>query len=151
MQVTVATPEGRSSSLGLPPALHGPSGPVLSGPPVPCQQGPSWVTITLVFLAEKKMISSASAAGAQQIYSQGSPFPPGHSGKAFRYVGKGFRADLGLRTQLCRVHMPGSPRSGQGSWSAGCGEGRGWSLAMVVGAAPGTANKGSGVTSFPGS
>ncbi|XP_034523679.1 aryl hydrocarbon receptor nuclear translocator 2 isoform X1 [Ailuropoda melanoleuca] len=33
--------------------------------------------------SEKKMLSSASAAGTQQIYSQGSPFPPGHSGKAF--------------------------------------------------------------------
>ncbi|XP_029808178.1 aryl hydrocarbon receptor nuclear translocator 2 [Suricata suricatta] len=33
--------------------------------------------------SEKKMMSSASAAGAQQIYPQGSPFPPGHSGKAF--------------------------------------------------------------------
>ncbi|ELW70699.1 Aryl hydrocarbon receptor nuclear translocator 2 [Tupaia chinensis] len=33
--------------------------------------------------SEKKMMSSASAAGSQQIYSQGSPFPPGHSGKAF--------------------------------------------------------------------
>ncbi|XP_058398585.1 aryl hydrocarbon receptor nuclear translocator 2 isoform X4 [Diceros bicornis minor] len=33
--------------------------------------------------SEKKLMSSASAAGTQQIYSQGSPFPPGHSGKAF--------------------------------------------------------------------
>uniref|UniRef100_A0A8C8YLE3 Aryl hydrocarbon receptor nuclear translocator 2 n=1 Tax=Prolemur simus TaxID=1328070 RepID=A0A8C8YLE3_PROSS len=33
--------------------------------------------------SEKKMMSSASAAGTQQIYSQGSPFPPGHAGKAF--------------------------------------------------------------------
>ncbi|MBZ3886615.1 Aryl hydrocarbon receptor nuclear translocator 2 [Sciurus carolinensis] len=33
--------------------------------------------------SEKKMMNSASAAGTQQIYSQGSPFPPGHSGKAF--------------------------------------------------------------------
>ncbi|XP_020954520.1 aryl hydrocarbon receptor nuclear translocator 2 isoform X5 [Sus scrofa] len=33
--------------------------------------------------SEKKMMSSASAAGSQQIYSQGSPFPAGHSGKAF--------------------------------------------------------------------
>ncbi|KAF4017869.1 hypothetical protein G4228_009385 [Cervus hanglu yarkandensis] len=33
--------------------------------------------------SEKKMMSSASAAGTQQIYSQGSPFPAGHSGKAF--------------------------------------------------------------------
>lgn len=39
--------------------------------------------------AEKKMMSSASAAGTQQIYSQGSPFPAGHSGKAFRYVAGG--------------------------------------------------------------
>lgn len=37
-------------------------------------------------LADKKMMSSAPAAGTQQIYSQGSPFPPGHSGKAFRYA-----------------------------------------------------------------
>lgn len=44
------------------------------------------MTPALVFLAEKKMMSSASAAGTQQIYSQGSPFPSGHSGKAFRYV-----------------------------------------------------------------
>ncbi|CAH7346811.1 Arnt2 [Phodopus roborovskii] len=33
--------------------------------------------------SEKKMMSSASASGSQQIYSQGSPFPAGHSGKAF--------------------------------------------------------------------
>nr|KAF6409014.1 aryl hydrocarbon receptor nuclear translocator 2 [Rousettus aegyptiacus] len=33
--------------------------------------------------SEKKMMSSASAAGTQQIYPQGSPFPAGHSGKAF--------------------------------------------------------------------
>ncbi|XP_047592183.1 aryl hydrocarbon receptor nuclear translocator 2 isoform X1 [Lutra lutra] len=33
--------------------------------------------------SDKKMMSSAPAAGTQQIYSQGSPFPPGHSGKAF--------------------------------------------------------------------
>ncbi|XP_008561485.1 PREDICTED: aryl hydrocarbon receptor nuclear translocator 2-like [Galeopterus variegatus] len=33
--------------------------------------------------SEKKMMSSASAAGSQQIYPQGSPFPAGHSGKAF--------------------------------------------------------------------
>lgn len=46
----------------------------------------SHVTPALLFPAEKKMMSSASAAGTQQIYSQGSPFPAGHSGKAFRYV-----------------------------------------------------------------
>ncbi|XP_023375841.1 aryl hydrocarbon receptor nuclear translocator 2 isoform X5 [Pteropus vampyrus] len=33
--------------------------------------------------SEKKMMSSASTAGTQQIYPQGSPFPAGHSGKAF--------------------------------------------------------------------
>uniref|UniRef100_G3WIA9 Aryl hydrocarbon receptor nuclear translocator 2 n=1 Tax=Sarcophilus harrisii TaxID=9305 RepID=G3WIA9_SARHA len=33
--------------------------------------------------SEKKMMASASAAGNQQLYSQGSPFQPGHSGKAF--------------------------------------------------------------------
>ncbi|KAG8516421.1 Aryl hydrocarbon receptor nuclear translocator 2, partial [Galemys pyrenaicus] len=33
--------------------------------------------------SEKKMMSSAAAAGTQQIYPQGSPFPAGHSGKAF--------------------------------------------------------------------
>ncbi|XP_038169524.1 aryl hydrocarbon receptor nuclear translocator 2 isoform X1 [Arvicola amphibius] len=33
--------------------------------------------------SEKKMMSSASTSGSQQIYSQGSPFPAGHSGKAF--------------------------------------------------------------------
>lgn len=38
------------------------------------------------FLADKKMMSPASATGTPQIYPQGSPFPPGHSGKAFRYV-----------------------------------------------------------------
>ncbi|XP_044516087.1 aryl hydrocarbon receptor nuclear translocator 2 [Gracilinanus agilis] len=38
---------------------------------------------SLIFLAEKKMMASASAAGNQQLYSQGSPFQPGHSGKAF--------------------------------------------------------------------
>jgi hypothetical protein len=45
--------------------------------------GPSHATL-IVSLAEKKMMSSASASGSQQIYSQGSPFPAGHSGKAFR-------------------------------------------------------------------
>ncbi|XP_078237261.1 aryl hydrocarbon receptor nuclear translocator 2 isoform X4 [Pogona vitticeps] len=33
--------------------------------------------------SDKKMMSSASTAGNQQIYSQGSPFQPGHSGKSF--------------------------------------------------------------------
>lgn len=53
-------------------------------------------------LADKKMMSSAPAAGTQQIYSQGSPFPPGHSGKAFRYArlgggagGRGSTSGLG--------------------------------------------------------
>ncbi|XP_053128532.1 aryl hydrocarbon receptor nuclear translocator 2 isoform X1 [Hemicordylus capensis] len=32
---------------------------------------------------DKKMMPSASTAGNQQIYSQGSPFQPGHSGKSF--------------------------------------------------------------------
>uniref|UniRef100_H3ANY1 Aryl-hydrocarbon receptor nuclear translocator 2 n=1 Tax=Latimeria chalumnae TaxID=7897 RepID=H3ANY1_LATCH len=32
---------------------------------------------------DKKMMGSASAAGNQQLYSQGSPFQPGHSGKTF--------------------------------------------------------------------
>lgn len=31
------------------------------------------------------MMSSGSGAGSQQIYSQGSPYSAGHSGKAFRY------------------------------------------------------------------
>lgn len=44
------------------------------------------VTPALLFPAEKKMMTSASAAGTQQIYPQGSPFPAGHSGKAFRCV-----------------------------------------------------------------
>ncbi|XP_053897708.1 aryl hydrocarbon receptor nuclear translocator 2 isoform X3 [Malaclemys terrapin pileata] len=34
--------------------------------------------------SDKKMMASASPAGNQQLYSQGSPFQPGHSGKAFR-------------------------------------------------------------------
>ncbi|XP_037767115.2 aryl hydrocarbon receptor nuclear translocator 2 isoform X2 [Chelonia mydas] len=33
--------------------------------------------------SDKKMMASASPAGNQQLYSQGSPFQPGHSGKAF--------------------------------------------------------------------
>ncbi|ETE66719.1 Aryl hydrocarbon receptor nuclear translocator 2, partial [Ophiophagus hannah] len=33
--------------------------------------------------ADKKMMPSASTTGNQQIYSQGSPFQPGHSGKSF--------------------------------------------------------------------
>lgn len=37
------------------------------------------------FVADKKMMASASTAGNQQLYSQGSPFQPGHSGKTFRY------------------------------------------------------------------
>lgn len=36
-------------------------------------------------VADKKMMASASTAGNQQLYSQGSPFQPGHSGKTFRY------------------------------------------------------------------
>ncbi|NXC12835.1 ARNT2 protein, partial [Corythaeola cristata] len=34
--------------------------------------------------SDKKMMASASTAGSQQLYSQGSPFQPGHSGKTFR-------------------------------------------------------------------
>lgn len=67
-------------------------------------------TVTLFPLpAEKKMLSSASAAGTQQIYSQGSPFPAGHSGKAFRYVpgrrGRGcpLAGKPSLRAGLCAV------------------------------------------------
>lgn len=37
-------------------------------------------------VADKKMMASASTAGNQQLYSQGSPFQPGHSGKTFRYL-----------------------------------------------------------------
>uniref|UniRef100_A0A8U7P5A1 Aryl hydrocarbon receptor nuclear translocator 2 n=1 Tax=Corvus moneduloides TaxID=1196302 RepID=A0A8U7P5A1_CORMO len=33
--------------------------------------------------SDKKMMASASTAGNQQLYSQGSPFQPGHSGKTF--------------------------------------------------------------------
>ncbi|XP_026532911.1 aryl hydrocarbon receptor nuclear translocator 2 [Notechis scutatus] len=33
--------------------------------------------------SDKKMMPSASTTGNQQIYSQGSPFQPGHSGKSF--------------------------------------------------------------------
>uniref|UniRef100_A0A8C6VTU1 Aryl hydrocarbon receptor nuclear translocator 2 n=1 Tax=Naja naja TaxID=35670 RepID=A0A8C6VTU1_NAJNA len=33
--------------------------------------------------SDKKMMPSASTTGTQQIYSQGSPFQPGHSGKSF--------------------------------------------------------------------
>uniref|UniRef100_A0A8C9G3C3 Aryl hydrocarbon receptor nuclear translocator 2 n=1 Tax=Pavo cristatus TaxID=9049 RepID=A0A8C9G3C3_PAVCR len=33
--------------------------------------------------SDKKMMASASTAGNQQLYSQGSPFQPGHSGKSF--------------------------------------------------------------------
>ncbi|XP_069480273.1 aryl hydrocarbon receptor nuclear translocator 2 isoform X3 [Ambystoma mexicanum] len=33
--------------------------------------------------SEKKMMASAPAAGNQQLYSQGSPFQPGHGGKTF--------------------------------------------------------------------
>ncbi|XP_051776392.1 aryl hydrocarbon receptor nuclear translocator 2 isoform X2 [Erpetoichthys calabaricus] len=32
---------------------------------------------------DKKMMASSSNAGSQQLYSQGSPFQPGHSGKSF--------------------------------------------------------------------
>ncbi|KTF86970.1 hypothetical protein cypCar_00038905, partial [Cyprinus carpio] len=34
-------------------------------------------------LADKKMMVPSSTAGGQQLYSQGSPFQPGHSGKSF--------------------------------------------------------------------
>ncbi|XP_051520752.1 aryl hydrocarbon receptor nuclear translocator 2 isoform X4 [Myxocyprinus asiaticus] len=33
--------------------------------------------------SEKKMMAPSSTAGGQQLYSQGSPFQPGHSGKSF--------------------------------------------------------------------
>ncbi|XP_058854899.1 aryl hydrocarbon receptor nuclear translocator 2-like isoform X1 [Acipenser ruthenus] len=33
--------------------------------------------------ADKKMMASSAAGGTQQLYSQGSPFQPGHSGKSF--------------------------------------------------------------------
>ncbi|XP_015198430.1 aryl hydrocarbon receptor nuclear translocator 2 isoform X4 [Lepisosteus oculatus] len=33
--------------------------------------------------ADKKMMASSSAVSGQQLYSQGSPFQPGHSGKSF--------------------------------------------------------------------
>uniref|UniRef100_A0A4W4FWV4 Aryl hydrocarbon receptor nuclear translocator 2 n=1 Tax=Electrophorus electricus TaxID=8005 RepID=A0A4W4FWV4_ELEEL len=36
--------------------------------------------------ADKKMMVPSSTAGGQQLYSQGSPFQPGHSGKNFRWV-----------------------------------------------------------------
>ncbi|XP_066557614.1 aryl hydrocarbon receptor nuclear translocator 2 isoform X2 [Amia ocellicauda] len=32
---------------------------------------------------DKKMMASSSATGGQQLYSQGSPFQPGHTGKSF--------------------------------------------------------------------
>lgn len=100
------------------------------------------VTLALLFPAEKKMMSSASAAGTQQIYSQGSPFPPGHSGKAFRYLvgaGSGARGEeeaplpseaLGLRAWLCMQQIlqtslrayastcPGQAQESGGSGSA---------------------------------
>lgn len=61
--------------------------------------------------AEKKMMSSASATGTQQIYSQGSPFPAGHSGKAFRCVpvcvcGGGQRGRPGPRRAPCVRGLP---------------------------------------------
>uniref|UniRef100_A0A9J8BKK7 Aryl hydrocarbon receptor nuclear translocator 2 n=1 Tax=Cyprinus carpio carpio TaxID=630221 RepID=A0A9J8BKK7_CYPCA len=34
--------------------------------------------------SDKKMMVPSSTAGGQQLYSQGSPFQPGHSGKSFR-------------------------------------------------------------------
>lgn len=66
------------------------------------------------------MMTSASAAGTQQIYSQGSPFPPGHSGKAFRYVlgggqgrgmpltGKPWVSELGPVHGECCKHQLGA-------------------------------------------
>lgn len=66
------------------------------------------------------MMTSASAAGTQQIYSQGSPFPPGHSGKAFRYVlgggrgrgmpltGKPWISELGPVHGECCKHQLGA-------------------------------------------
>ncbi|XP_062819495.1 aryl hydrocarbon receptor nuclear translocator 2 isoform X1 [Anolis carolinensis] len=38
---------------------------------------------TGITTSDKKMMPSASTGGNQQIYSQGSPFQPGHSGKTF--------------------------------------------------------------------
>lgn len=68
------------------------------------------VTPALLFPAEKKMMSSASAAGTQQIYSQGSPFPAGHSGKAFRYVPAG-----GGQEGVPHEGSPGSQSSALGA------------------------------------
>lgn len=38
---------------------------------------------TGISTSEKKMMVPSSTAGGQQLYSQGSPFQPGHSGKSF--------------------------------------------------------------------
>uniref|UniRef100_A0A8C8SU63 Aryl hydrocarbon receptor nuclear translocator 2 n=1 Tax=Pelusios castaneus TaxID=367368 RepID=A0A8C8SU63_9SAUR len=51
--------------------------------------------------SDKKMMASASTAGSQQLYSQGSPFQPGHSGKGFRK-----NATL-TRNSSSVVHVPG--------------------------------------------
>lgn len=75
-------------------------------------RAPLTVPLALLSLAEKKMMTSASAAGTQQLYSQGSPFPPGHSGKAFRY-------ELGGAPGAGGAPHPGSPGSELGSE---CGE-----------------------------
>ncbi|MGH0161039.1 UNVERIFIED_CONTAM: hypothetical protein FKN15_050144 [Acipenser sinensis] len=38
---------------------------------------------TGIATTDKKMMASSAAGGTQQLYSQGSPFQPGHSGKSF--------------------------------------------------------------------
>lgn len=100
-----------------PTRLHPPLR-LFSRPPAPWSggQAPSQATLALVFPAEKKMMSSASAAGTQQIYSQGSPFPPGHSGKAFRYV-RGVGVGAGEGGVEARAEAP--PRGSPGSQSSG--------------------------------
>jgi len=44
-----------------------------------------FVYLVCLCLADKKMMVPSSTAGGQQLYSQGSPFQPGHSGKSFGY------------------------------------------------------------------
>lgn len=86
------------------------------------------VTPALLSPAEKKMMSSASAAGTQPIYPQGSPFPAGHSGKAFRCVrggGPGGRvSELGPVLRHRAVLAVRRLRAGPGRGSGGSGSAR---------------------------
>uniref|UniRef100_A0A671KPH3 Aryl hydrocarbon receptor nuclear translocator 2 n=1 Tax=Sinocyclocheilus anshuiensis TaxID=1608454 RepID=A0A671KPH3_9TELE len=57
--------------------------------------------------SDKKMMVPSSTAGGQQLYSQGSPFQPGHSGKSFSVTSK--QARTASLTQRLYINILTSP------------------------------------------